>query len=442
MDRGVQSPENGESRDVTGLHGRSDERAEAVPCGPIGPDADHPQRPIGVREPCTDQELGQSCDGVRGIMRESDPVPDGKPSQPAAEESLWMAAAPYSLEGEGSGPAMRWGSIVLYAVAYVSSVAGAGFVSGREIDTFFVKPGPSLVAMGGASAAFAALGLVVTDLLYRTRAGSHRILLKHTLGPVAPLGDALLIAFVFLTFAAVEAGAGAFLHDVVGIPSLWGAAAAGGVSAAVILFGGRTVQGLQTGLVILVLGVLLAAAWAVPRPPGLPTLTTTNGTSVLWGFLYVGYNVMLATSALPPYVVRIGHLPSLRLGAVLGGVILGLAIFLAGDVVHRAGEAAHGHPLPLWLSSFAGPPWLPTAVGVALAAATAAALLSYLTALGARLPALRRPVPLALLWFASLPLASSGLVALVGVAYPIMAVLSLGFLTMFIVNWWDGREAP
>jgi|GEM_PF-3624723 len=338
---------------------------------------------------------------------------------------------------------MQWGRAFTYAFAYVSSVAGAGFFSGREIDTFFLRPGPNLLAMGLAASLFAGLGFVVTDLLYVTRAASHRDLLRRTMGTLAPFGDLMLVVFVFLTFSAVEAGAGSFLHDVTGLPAFVGAALSGAAVVGVTVVGGRAVPGIQSGLVLLMMLVLIGTARSLPRTGSIPALPLKNGTpGLIWSVLYVGYNVVLATSALPPQVQRTAHLPSLRLGAVLGGLTLGGAVFLLGDIIERGAEGVHRHALPLWATAATGPSWLPAAVGAALAAATLSALFSYLSALSARLPLLRRPAPMGIVWLMSLPLASSGLMALVGVAYPIMAVLSLGFLGLFVARWWTGGWNP
>jgi len=326
--------------------------------------------------------------------------------------------------------------IAALAVGYVAAIVGAGFVSGREIQVFFIDPGPSLWGIVVTAVLFALLGIVITDLSARWEVTNYRDLLVKVAGPAAPAADIVLGAFVFVTFCAVEAGGGELLRSLTGMPRIPASALWGLSAVLALLLTGRRLRVIQGVLMVILVSALLLAYATVPA--GAALWTGAGAHAYGSHLLYVGYNVMLAVAALPALAAKTPRHIERRTGAVAGAMAIAIAIYAIADVVQRAGPGAQSHPLPAWFAAARGPHWLVPAMAIAIAAATAGALISYLIALTTRYPVLTRPWPLMALWAASLVVSSSGLVAIVDTAYPIMGLVSCTLLAAFVVRWISG----
>lgn len=442
MDRVAEGAKHSEAWQAKTGHFRADERSQGITRRTVGTNAHHPD---GTPDDCPAglaHEPGKTNRRVRIVVRQAQLLRNGETLLPQTRCIGESMAQARSLFSNGCRHGLEMDSLhrlrdgALLATGFMASIVGAGFASGREVYAFFIAPGPSLVTVALAGAGFAVFGVALSDLSARWECTTYRDLLKGVLGRWAWAGDIGLSLFVFLTFSVVEAGGGAFLHHLFGWPTVPSTAALGLVAVAVAYLAPKAQSAVQFGLVACLLGCLLLAAMFVPQAPSAPVSPARTGP--LWSVLYVGYNVVLAAAVMPGLVARTHDQGVRRWGALAGGLLIGVAILLVRDTVLRAGRAMTVHPIPMWVAVQGGPIWLAPAFGVALGAATAAALLAYLGSLFGRWPSLHHPMGAGVLWAASLPVAATGLVTLVGTVYPIMGIVSTGLLSMFLLKWVRG----
>lgn len=303
---------------------------------------------------------------------------------------------------------MIWETVV----ATVSAMLGAGFASGREIQVFFSAHGQAAVVLG-----LAATGLLSWAAARTAEIGEDRDQLSLRLfARRASWARLALIGANWLTLAAVLAVLGSLGRSATGIPanvwSLLAAAAAGAISAA----GGtrqRVIQGLLLLLVVAaalpVIGLSTVRGYAALHP-AVPTASAALGV-----FGFCAYNVALAADGIA--AVR-GRSRARRLGALTGGLIVGLLLTLEAIALALAPARVHLAELPLVALAEDVHGALGTFLGLATVVAGVSAAASFTAAVS---QAVKSP------WLAALSgyLGSLlGVGALIDQGYPIMAALA------------------
>lgn len=348
--------------------------------------------------------------------------------------------------GEKSGESMKKKAAFQVAATYIGAVMGAGFASGQEIQQFFVRFGAwGMVGIAVSALLFALLGWIMLDLQERWRVKSYIEFFEKMLGPIwGKRADFLVTTLLFAGMIAMVSGAGAIFYEYFGLGRWIGILFTVAVIVLALSFRGEGVLWINSVLIplkfLFCLGIGFAAIrWAeAGADSSLPIAASPLIRN--WGLsavLYVSFNLTLAMvvfASLGKEVQKKGA----RLGAVLGGLSLGLFALVIGasllkfpevlgmeiPMVAVAGKlgdwAAFLYVVVLWLAM------ITAAVGNGFSLVSRivdTGKYSFLKALGMVM------IPVVLLSAVKF----SNLVAFV---YPLFGYLGLIFLPLLFYAWW------
>jgi uncharacterized membrane protein YkvI len=233
---------------------------------------------------------------------------------------------------EGQGRPSWFQRYLLPGFAFKAVVIGGGYATGRELAEFFLPSGP----LGGIIAILLAMLVwsgvcILTYMLARAlRAFDYRSFFRGLLGPLWFVFEITYLPFLVLLLAVFGAAAGEIGAAAFGLPVLAGSLAFVGVTVAVTMFGGDSVERLFKYMTMFLYGVY--AVFAVLAISQFGDVSLANiaaaepGSSwILGGLTYGGYNLIGAVAILP--ILR--HLTSAK-DAVIAGALSGpLAIWPA-----------------------------------------------------------------------------------------------------------------
>lgn len=238
---------------------------------------------------------------------------------------------------------MQWKTTFQVASTYVGAVMGAGFASGQEIQQFFVRFGYwGLAGIVLSTFLFSFLGLGMLELQDRWQISSYRDFFNHLMG--SKLGwwaDRLVSVLLFIGMVAMISGSGALFNEYLEISSWIGVLLTGCVITLALWFRGEGVLWINSVLIplkfvaclgIATAAIVLAAAGDGEGIPIVPPIMVHNW--AVSAILYVSFNLTLAIVVFAS-LGRAVQKPGARLGAVLGGVALGLFAFVIGASLLR-----------------------------------------------------------------------------------------------------------
>lgn len=237
-------------------------------------------------------------------------------------------------------------STLKVAATYIGTVVGAGFATGQEILQFFSRFGKmGLLGLVIATILFMLFGYIIMDMGRKLHASSHLEIINHaggrTLGKII---DILITFFLFSSFTAMIAGTGALLTQQFNLPGSLGNILMAVLTAFTVLTG---INGVINSISFVVPFLLAAVIGTgifslISSPPMLetPLYIVPNNLVLNWftaTVLYVSYNTILSVSVLGPLGSKASSPNSLRNGAILGGLGLGLGaamiyLSLAGNI--------------------------------------------------------------------------------------------------------------
>ncbi|MBC7084234.1 MAG: hypothetical protein H5T95_12230 [Firmicutes bacterium] len=228
------------------------------------------------------------------------------------------------------------------AATYIGTVVGAGFASGQEVLQFFGHFGlRGIPAVGLAVALFSLYGYLILELGRKLGAKSHLPVVREAGGHVVGTAvDGVITFFLFGALVAMTAGAGAVFDEQFGLPSAVGNVLLVVAALLTVLAG---IHGVVTAislvvpaLLVAVVGISVATLLRTPlNPAAIRALDPARAAVPSWplsSVVYVSYNIVLAVGVLAPLGAIAAGPRTLKLGAVLGGLGLGvgaLAIHLA-----------------------------------------------------------------------------------------------------------------
>ncbi len=225
----------------------------------------------------------------------------------------------------------RTGTIFRVAATFMGTVVGAGFASGQETLRFFTAHGHrGLLGLALSTVLLVVYGMLIMDLGHRLRTPSHRPILHFVCGPrVGGWADTAVTAFLLAILSVMLAGAGAVAAEQLHLPPWAGVLGTAALTLLTILggLGGlMTANGVVVPALVLVVSGLCLISLSVHGLPPLephPALAAAPN----WfasGWLYAGYNLVLAIPVLAPLGAQVADRRSLALGGLAGGLGLGL----------------------------------------------------------------------------------------------------------------------
>jgi len=340
---------------------------------------------------------------------------------------------------------MYWRAVLQIAATYVGAVMGAGFASGQEIQQFFVRFGSwGLVGIAFSTGLFAFLGWIMLDLQARWNIRSYPDFFQKLLGKYwGTRADLLVSVLLFAGMLAMLAGSGALFWEYFGLSRWLGVITTSMVVFLALWFKGEGVLWINAVLIplkfILCLGIALVAilfGGGGGDGEGLKIANPLVQNWALSALLYVSFNLTLAVVVFAS-LGREVQIPGARLGAIVGGLALGLFAMVIGAALLKFPEVL-GLEIPM--VAVAGKMGDLTAflyvIVLWLAMTTAAigngfSLVSRLVDTGR----FNYNKAMLVLFLAVLPLSGVKFSQIVQVGYPIFGYMGLIFLPFLFYYW-------
>lgn len=228
------------------------------------------------------------------------------------------------------------------AATYIGTIVGAGFATGQEVLQFFARFGINgLYGLVLTTLLFIIFGYIIMVLGRELNASSHLEIIKYSGGKfIGTIIDIIITFFLFGGLTAMIAGTGALFQQQFGISSFIGNIIMAVITALTVLTGIsgviNSISFVVPFLLFSVIGISLYSIFTTP-----PDFTVTSmvieesGLITNWilaSILYISYNTVLSIAVLGPLGVKARDKKAIWLGAILGGLGLGIGsimIYLA-----------------------------------------------------------------------------------------------------------------
>jgi uncharacterized membrane protein YkvI len=272
------------------------------------------------------------------------------------------------------------------ASTYIATCIGTGFASGQEVFAYFGHFGRrGLWGVALAGGLLALLALITLRVARKVNATDHLAVISRILGPVG--GQILDYAVVFLLFTGAGtmlAGSGATVAEHFGLSPWIGSLLMAGVTFLTVLGGlsgvTRAFNAVTPFLLVLILGVALVTVFRFGVSPAqLHWYQPARAGSHRWwlaSVLFVSYNFLVGISVLSPLGGRLRSKQAGDIGAVVGGLCLGLGILLVDLALLGTLPASAQYQVPMLFLAGLLPRWVTLFYTVALLLAL------YTTAVG------------------------------------------------------------
>ncbi|MDY7116836.1 hypothetical protein RAN53_10790 [Halomonas sp. SSL-5] len=347
----------------------------------------------------------------------------------------------------------------LIAMTFMSIIIGGGFASGQEVLQFFT--GYGAVGITGtllSGLLFAFLGMQIARMSSSMQARSHKEVLVALFGKRAGLAiDLVLSFFLFGVGVVMLAGSGSIFAQQYGLPPLLGGVL---LSVLVILTLCLRVRGI-INLISVIMPVLLLLVLTITvysfftSSASLQTLEGAAGEVptisegwpvshwVIGALLYASFNIAVGF----PMLSVIGGLTrdtrQAALGGILGGVGLGVLIFLLNIGLFANLERLVGVDMPSLMLATAVSPLVAIVMSLALICmiySTAVGMFFAFTARFATPETTRFRVLSVIVTAVGLVLSQFGFSALIGTVYPMLGVVGLVLIVALGYRWHTARR--
>ena len=217
--------------------------------------------------------------------------------------------------------------IIKTACVYTGLIFGAGFASGQEHLTFFLRYGYWGVAgIIVAGILIALCGWAVMDICVGQKIGNYREFMALVFGPrLGAVLDIVTGVFIFVIFSAMLAATGALGNEAAGLPFSWGVIFAAVMCFVVLLFDLRGMVQINTAISpILVIGALILGLYAIfgsTQPVFAGRAVDNWPTSAV---IYASYNLIPAIAVLTVMQNLVTTHKIAKYGGILGGLFLGI----------------------------------------------------------------------------------------------------------------------
>lgn len=247
------------------------------------------------------------------------------------------------------------------AAAYIGTVVGAGFATGQEILQFFAGFGTrGLWGILISTILFIVFGVIIMEIGYSLSAVSHSDILRYSGGKIfGKTMDYMISFFLFTSLAAMMAGTGALFTQQFRLSSVLGSVIMAVLTTLTVLggFSGviNSISAVVPFLMVSVIGISILSM--AQNPPNLQTVFTANenpfiGNWLLSAILYTSYNIIMSIAVLGPLGACAKDKKTLRNGAILGGLGLGVASVMICFALSGSLDSVKDLDVPL--SSIAG----------------------------------------------------------------------------------------
>ena len=347
----------------------------------------------------------------------------------------------------------------LIALSFMSVVVGGGFASGQETLQFFTGYGIASIAGTLVSGLlFAFLGMQIARMSSGMQASSHKEVLDSLFGKQAGLAiDLLLSFFLFGVGVVMLAGSGSIFVQQYDMHPLFG-----GTLLGVLVIGTLCLR--VTGMINLIsaiMPVLLSLVLVITgysffvSNASLDTLeaaatevpTISEGWPVshwlIGAVLYASFNIAVGFPMLAVIGGMTRNTRQAMLGGALGGIGLGVLIFLLNIGLFANLERLVGVEMPSLVLGSGVAPWVGDAMSLALICmiySTAVGMFFAFTARFAKPETGRFKMLSVVFTVGGLVLSQFGFSTLIGTVYPMLGVLGLILIIALGLRWKTARR--
>jgi len=232
-------------------------------------------------------------------------------------------------------------STVKIAATFIGTVVGAGFESGQETLRFFLVFGrKGIWGLTIVAILFVIYGYIIMSMGRKLQTQSQLEIIQYAGGKkLGTVIDYIITFFIFGALVAMIAGAGAIPTQMLNVSNIWGNIIIAIIAALTVMSGMKgIVNAISVVVPFLILGIFGVSIASFTLPPdniqvNLGELATGLNGNWFWSaLLYASYNLVLSVGVLGILGVYAKDNKSIKWGAVLGGVGLGLgsmAIYFA-----------------------------------------------------------------------------------------------------------------
>jgi uncharacterized membrane protein YkvI len=240
------------------------------------------------------------------------------------------------------------------AFTFIGTIVGAGFASGREILQFFTQYGSiAILTISVATLILVWLGIALMLRTHEQQVSSYDELNIAWLGPKNGHVINICTSFMLLgTMCVILAGAGTLLHQQLAIPYPLGLFLSTLCIYLVLHYGIRAIVSVNMIVVPIMLFFCMMLSWITWSDVQL-TPWTTPVNSVSWfdmliaPWLYAAFNLCMAQAILVPLSYRINNRRILFTGGLLGGLGIGLLLFLLHLVLYSQLTSIRDTEIPI-----------------------------------------------------------------------------------------------
>lgn len=215
-------------------------------------------------------------------------------------------------------------NVLIVSFSYVATLVGAGFASGQEIISFFVKYGRmSILGLFIASVAFGVMASSVTAWCVKEKEFEYSAFLSKCVGKTgSALTQIITLAFGLAVFCAMASGCGEMGYALFGIDIRWGILAICVVCCAAFVKGTDGAMEFNAILgAVIIIGIISVCLYMLTYREH---QTISLAHSVVSSLSYSGYNLIIAPCVLVPLSARLKS----RTDAICTGIVSGFAMFV------------------------------------------------------------------------------------------------------------------
>jgi len=326
------------------------------------------------------------------------------------------------------------------AFAYVGTVIGAGFASGQEILQFFAVYGKrSNFSILLAAFLFVWVGVRILKMGFELRARSFRDTIKLVFGGLSPFVNAYMLLAVIMVAAAMLAGAGALFEEYIGLPSYTGVVIMTIVVWGVVAFGLKGILAINAWIIpVIVIFNVFVFAYSLLMDDYtyevMPVFEVTAFDIIKTGISYASFNIVLAVGVLTSAGSGVDDPRVLKMGGVLGGVILGAMLLMSNYSLMRYVPEIYEFEVPmLYIVHRMGPFFCAAFVVVMWGAILTTLVANVFSVACAVNDIFKLPVHVALLMtiVACVALSFVGFSRIVAFVYPLLGII--GFIVISVM---------
>lgn len=335
------------------------------------------------------------------------------------------------------------------AGAYIGLLVGAGFASGQEVMQFFTSFGwGGFIGTGIATLLFAFLGMQIMQIGSSLQTVSHRDVIYHICGKYIGIGIDILVTFFLFGVATVMlAGSGAIFQQQFHISPMVGALILTVLVILTLCLNVKKVIAIISMitplLLVLIFVITLYSVFtnhtdlsdlgdaAAKHPSAAPNW-------LMGGLLYVSYNIAAGISMLAIIGGTVKNKKVASLGGLLGGLGLGVLLFLINMAMFVNGDKIQGADMPtLLLATDLSPVtgFLMTIALLGMIYNTAVGMLYAFTARFVKPGTRKFKGSVVFVCLLSFCLSFIGFIQLVGSVYPVTGYLGFILILAILFFW-------